>query len=433
MPPSTATAAAAAATTTAANQGGSPANSPLLFFVALGFGVVFTNLWIIVGVKYCFRYNQRNRQARNEEAAEAIDLANVPRPHRRRREKKLMTMDEVNDRFPLVKYKAWRATRADQGLPTAGGIQSPESRPQSLKNEDATIAVSASGAISPPASPTRTINPQSSSDAPEAEQSTATHKNDQTPTDGKTEPVEKPTAARTENTANDDSKQLPTIATTQDPTSPVDDDDDGYDHIRTAIPTELLGNPGDSCAICLDIIEDDDDVRGLACGHAFHASCLDPWLTSRRACCPLCKADYYVPKARPEGQDGAHQAGVNRRAANSNGPAPPNAAYLRNRTFTSRLLLPGRFVAVAHPQEQNGSRTMAHDHRSNRRPQAVRTNRNNEGTNGNEPGSWRARLPTIRMPQPSLPRFNLFNGRNRPSSTTTQGSPTPRQLESGSS
>jgi hypothetical protein len=27
------------------NSGGGPTSSPLLFFVALGFGVVFTNLW----------------------------------------------------------------------------------------------------------------------------------------------------------------------------------------------------------------------------------------------------------------------------------------------------------------------------------------------------------------------------------------------------
>ena len=42
-------------------------------------------------------------------------------------------------------------------------------------------------------------------------------------------------------------------------------------------------------------------MRGLTCGHAFHASCIDPWLTSRRACCPLCKRDYWVPKPRAEG------------------------------------------------------------------------------------------------------------------------------------
>merc|ERR1712072_87243 len=63
------------------NPGG-PTSSPLLFFVALGFGVVFTNLWIIVGVKYCFRYNARNRAIRNGENpdGEPIDLGTMTRP-----------------------------------------------------------------------------------------------------------------------------------------------------------------------------------------------------------------------------------------------------------------------------------------------------------------------------------------------------------------
>lgn len=48
-----------------------------------------------------------------------------------------------------------------------------------------------------------------------------------------------------------------------------------------------------TCAICLEVLEDDSIVRGLVCGHVFHAECLDPWLTKRRACCPMCKRDYY--------------------------------------------------------------------------------------------------------------------------------------------
>ncbi|KAI7518124.1 hypothetical protein KC317_g22969, partial [Hortaea werneckii] len=68
MSATTTTSSAASATSTDGGSdgggGGGPTSSPLLFFVALGFGVVFTNLWIIVGVKYCFRYNRRNQQAR---------------------------------------------------------------------------------------------------------------------------------------------------------------------------------------------------------------------------------------------------------------------------------------------------------------------------------------------------------------------------------
>ncbi|KAI5956823.1 hypothetical protein KGF54_000441 [Candida jiufengensis] len=51
-----------------------------------------------------------------------------------------------------------------------------------------------------------------------------------------------------------------------------------------------------SCAICLEIIEEDELVRGLICGHVFHSICLDPWLTKRRACCPMCKRDYRFKK-----------------------------------------------------------------------------------------------------------------------------------------
>ncbi|KAA8904442.1 hypothetical protein TRICI_005492 [Trichomonascus ciferrii] len=58
----------------------------------------------------------------------------------------------------------------------------------------------------------------------------------------------------------------------------------------------------DTCAICIETMEDMDPVRLLTCGHIFHAECIDPWLTVRRACCPLCKADYYVPKPADEEQ-----------------------------------------------------------------------------------------------------------------------------------
>ena len=57
-------------------------------------------------------------------------------------------------------------------------------------------------------------------------------------------------------------------------------------------------NLGDICSICLDTIKDDDDVRGLICVHAFHASCIDKWLSRRKACCPLCKFDYALALAK---------------------------------------------------------------------------------------------------------------------------------------
>lgn len=60
----------------------------------------------------------------------------------------------------------------------------------------------------------------------------------------------------------------------------------------SALGNELHFTSG-SCAICLDLLEDESLVRGLVCGHVFHSDCLDPWLTKRRACCPMCKRDYF--------------------------------------------------------------------------------------------------------------------------------------------
>lgn len=295
IPDPTTTASTPPATTTSSSSNSPNGSSPLLFFVALGFGVVFTNLWIIVGVKYCFRYNARARQMRlAAEEGDQINMENMPHPRRRRREKKLMSIDEVNEKFPMMKYKTWVASRALNGLPTRGGVDAP-SRPASVR--------SAAGAIAPvepstPKQPETTITTQQSDTAntPKQPETTTTTEN-ATPDDPQT------TSLYTKDTADEHDHERQS-----------DDDDD--EHIDSALPPECVGTSGDTCAICIDTLEDDDDVRGLTCGHAFHAVCLDPWLTSRRACCPLCKADYYTPKPR------AQPADANAAAANADGQRP---------------------------------------------------------------------------------------------------------------
>ncbi|CAG7934856.1 unnamed protein product [Penicillium salamii] len=47
-----------------------------------------------------------------------------------------------------------------------------------------------------------------------------------------------------------------------------------------------------ACAICLDIMEDEIQVRGLPCGHAFHVTCVNKWLLWRQSYCPVYKASY---------------------------------------------------------------------------------------------------------------------------------------------
>lgn len=420
-----ATATAATATASGTGQaGGSGPSSPLLFFVALGFGVVFTNLWIIVGVKYCFRYNQRNRARMNGEDPDGVDLTAMPRQHRRRREKKLMTIEEVNEKFPLIKYKTWRSNRAQEGLPTAGGINT-ASRPASMHNVQ-----------------------RDSKDSKEIEA------RELVPTQTNTTAGEKSTEHGTPEVVGGEKSTLdnrpstpPRPKSTQStvtPESPIhkvntEDEEEEEERIQTAIPAEQLPDPGDACAICIDTIDDDDDVRGLTCGHAFHASCVDPWLTSRRACCPLCKADYYVPKPRPEGPE-----------ANATNVQPPPTAF--SIIGTGRpgrrpaMIIPGRFMSIVyHDRDRHGF------------PLVVRAERRGQpgppGPQGpqdreqdREQGRWQRgeRLPSSNTAasqegtetQPTWrSRFGLrIPGRSRqaePPQAAPEAQPTPSQLEAG--
>ena len=364
---------------------------------------------IIVGVKYCFRYNARNRP-RHDENGDPIDLAAMPRQHRRRREKKLMSLDEVNERFPITKYKTWVSLRAEQGLSTAGGVNVSSSRPASIKDHDLT--------------------------SEEREQSSSELHRPSTATQAKPNDEEKP-----ENeTTNATQTQEPSH--TEPPQSAVPTEDiDEDDPIHAAVPTEMLANPGDSCAICIDTLEDDDDVRGLTCGHAFHASCVDPWLTSRRACCPLCKADYYIPKPRPEGEQTQEtDRPVGRRSTNGridmqaapgltiltgrrDGRSRSNRHVARNGRQNSPQASPAgasRFFRVPRFQRRQSQPQSPQNLPS---PLSPAPEVSNEGRQ-----HWTSRM------RPSMPRPQLaFWRRNQTQTDTgTDANPTPGQLEAGS-
>merc|ERR1712137_660720 len=45
-----------------------------------------------------------------------------------------------------------------------------------------------------------------------------------------------------------------------------------------------------SCSICLEDFGKDKEIRQTPCGHCFHKSCLNGWLTQSRTC-PLCRTD----------------------------------------------------------------------------------------------------------------------------------------------
>ncbi|KAI8867389.1 hypothetical protein GQ42DRAFT_126814 [Ramicandelaber brevisporus] len=50
-----------------------------------------------------------------------------------------------------------------------------------------------------------------------------------------------------------------------------------------------------NCSICIEEFSIGDQVRTLPCRHKFHASCIDPWLSTTNATCPLCKQDSRTP------------------------------------------------------------------------------------------------------------------------------------------
>jgi hypothetical protein len=314
-------------------------------------------------------------------------------------------MEDVNERFPLMKYKAWRSSRADRGLPSEGGIAAPGNRPETPKAGE-----SEHNHLENPAQHVEAYAPTKGHDRTEsvvsepsslvAQQISVISVSKEVPT---TEIQPKP--ATTDTTSN---IHLP---------HEEEMHDENDDPIQGAVPAELLPSPGDSCAICLDLIEDDDDVRGLTCGHAFHASCLDPWLTSRRACCPLCKADYYIPKPRPEGQEAVPENGrAGRRTTGRTAAAlrPPQPAFSVDRInpFRTRFYFSTGSPLTVPPTEESDPRSAG-----GVQPSPI------------VPPTEQARA---RRSRAWAPRLNFWRASNPQStSQTTEARTTPGQLEAG--
>lgn len=378
-------------------------------------------------MKYCFRYNRRRAAAASGDG-DPIDLAAMPRPHRRRREKKLMTMDEVNERFPLTKYKQWKSTRETEGLPSSGGIATaPQSRAASVKDlegvishndessgprPDTALSMAREDLAAANSSSQKTSSPKASLEMKETEAAVQDVE--------KSSANDKPVATQTETVSTSAAAPQTSVRERE------DESDDEDDPIRTAAAPEMLEAPGDTCAICLDTLEDDDDVRGLTCGHAFHASCVDPWLTSRRACCPLCKADYYVPKPKPEGEA---DLATGRRSAGLTSPQVVWTTTRGNPFSRSRVMV------VNGQNNQPSQRTdffsrQGRPRRQDRPAPETTTQQTQQDPPAQSNSPWRPRFTVSQMQRPT---FTNWFGHGRPSteSRNTASQPTPGQLEAG--
>lgn len=338
-----------------------------------------------------------------------------------------MTIDEVNEKFPMMKYKSWVASRAQEGLPTRGGISQPPSRAGSLRDADGIIPVNKEEvdmAEDRPATSGASITRAPTHDEPSTEHAEKTETATTVAKDER-KSTEVATGAATTTAAPD---------RTDSPGTDDDEHDEEDDRIHDAMPPELLEAPGDTCAICIDTLEDDDDVRGLTCGHAFHAVCLDPWLTSRRACCPLCKADYYTPKPRPPPADGAQGAEV--------GPT----VSINPDPRTNRMNMPARpgVIWVFHPRRGRFALPSLSRNRGNndpsQTPRGPRTSNRRTQSGGLISRAATASRPSQASPQAPaasenptggflsgfrLPRFNL------PGRSNAGPEVTPSNLEAG--
>jgi hypothetical protein len=331
-------------------------------------------------------------------------------------------MDEVNERFPLTKYKQWKSSRETAGLAANGGIATaPQSRAGSMKDVEGVISAQNEG--SGPRADTAlsmarddlTAQNSSSQQHSSPRTSRESKKGQDIHVTEKQMEVEKPTAVKADNVEGRSATPQANVHEHKD-----DSDEDDDDPIRTAAAPEMLSEPGDTCAICLDTLEDDDDVRGLSCGHAFHASCVDPWLTSRRACCPLCKADYYVPKPRAEGE---LDSTTGRRSV-AGLRSPPQAVWTttRGNPFSrSRVMVVNSDLQQAQRVDRFGRLA-----RPSRRERLVTGDATQETGQAAATSSWRSRMP-------QGPTFPNWFGRNRGAAdaSTAPQQPTPGQLEAG--
>ena len=78
-----------------------------------------------------------------------------------------------------------------------------------------------------------------------------------------------------------------------------------------------------TCSICIDDFEEGEKLRLLPrCGHLFHTDCILPWLTERKACCPLCKRgvlnDIDGEEDTGEDQDGESDTDISSSVAGTN-------------------------------------------------------------------------------------------------------------------
>ncbi|KTW30734.1 hypothetical protein T552_00446 [Pneumocystis carinii B80] len=257
----------------------------LLFFVALGFGILFCNLWVIIGIKYCYRYSSMNHP-------ETIEIERVM-PQNQNCQKKLMTQGEADQQFPSILYKVWLSQHKRQKQ------QLYKTMSNDRQNRQMSEADMESNTNNEPnkhneensfhEEKTHDFNTfQYNYPMEEAMNSQNLYSCTDIPSN-----VSNKSYYNFNNEHNDISISIP-----NEQQSKRDDEYVKENERKEASSSDFAQDASfsDTCAICLDIFQDEDEIRVLTCDHIYHSSCIVPWFTTRRAMCPLCKHDFYIPK-----------------------------------------------------------------------------------------------------------------------------------------
>ncbi|KAG9257145.1 uncharacterized protein F5Z01DRAFT_696598 [Emericellopsis atlantica] len=148
-----------------------------------------------------------------------------------------MTMEEVNEKFPTMKYGTLVLERAREGRPTPGVVSVPASRANSVQETNDKVLDK----------PARYRQREGKEDIEETDTETR-------------QPTSPSPTSQTQETPRHVHQG-----------SSGGGNGDGDEHIYSLPNSEcpsILINP---CAVCISSLESDDDIRALTCGHAFHA------------------------------------------------------------------------------------------------------------------------------------------------------------------
>jgi hypothetical protein len=208
-----------------------------------------------LGLRYFFRYVERHH-LQHHHMFPTMNSVNEAYPHVDNKTKRLLTIDQVNKEFPVMMHKIWKATRERDGL----FVESESTARSVNSNPDTTI---------------RNV-------VLERSDASITLKCSQKP-----ETVAAEIGSSTDNVQTSNTMASSVLSIKKDCETKTDD-------LLLSPSSQIVGVVEETCAICLEVPEDNHTVRSLKCGHCYHQICIDPWLTTQRGACPLCKRDYYL-------------------------------------------------------------------------------------------------------------------------------------------